>query len=796
MARLPTPNADEGKWGQILNDYLSQAHKPDGNLKANAVSTTTIQDGSISEDKLDQDIRDRLNAVAGQQGATGPTGAAGPSGPAGTVGATGPGVPTGGTTGQILAKASDTDYDTGWIAAPTGGNSDTDYIGTTVTRVEPNGSDDTATLQAALDTGNVLLVSNGTPYHVGLVTYEGTESRSITALGPVDIIQTNPSGVFRLRGGWEQLGTVNSIATVSGIDLVYPGESNPSTSRTTVSQLTMAASASVTRGDIVKVVSNDLNPWGRVALAARMGEYSSIGLTSSGTTVTLSNVLIESYASGIKLVRLTNTRFEISGPITFDTDPSIRETSVFGAVVELRAGRDSFIGGGVRFHNSLGRAIGNYGYGTRIDGVDFRNLANRPSKSQYGYGVQDGGWQLRMTNCRGERLRHLYSEGTGNTPTDSTNYEYYGGGWFAQISDCAAMACEGQAFDTHGTSYGVKFSNCSAVGAFVGASSGGQGFSLRGRYGVIENCHTDSCFRGISLGGLGGKAINCTVRRARYTALDFGTDIDDSSHQTTQGGYEVIGGYFETVAADRVFIMLPKPGYIISGRIVGATFKSISSLNGHVIMDVGGTAADANTPGQRLIFEGITVDLTEVGNISCSIVIAQSDNVTIRGKRITAIATGSSLNALTFIRPGTSGAGADVEISDIDYDGGASTILPGTIVNTMTMTRASWRMKHSGADAWYKSAYSDALDITASAGASLAALGTRMDREINIRLSGSAGAVATSNLPNTGIAVRNNGQRVNIFNGNNDVVTVNSVAIPVNGVVTFVYVGGVWRQIA
>lgn len=55
------------------------------------------------------------------RGATGPTGAAstvpGPTGPAGPAGA---GVPTGGTTGQVLAKASATDHDTAWVD-PTGG---------------------------------------------------------------------------------------------------------------------------------------------------------------------------------------------------------------------------------------------------------------------------------------------------------------------------------------------------------------------------------------------------------------------------------------------------------------------------------------------------------------------------------------------------------------------------------------------------------------------------------------------------------------------------------------------------
>ena len=32
-SRLPSPGGDDGSWGQILNDFLSQAHNPDGSLK-------------------------------------------------------------------------------------------------------------------------------------------------------------------------------------------------------------------------------------------------------------------------------------------------------------------------------------------------------------------------------------------------------------------------------------------------------------------------------------------------------------------------------------------------------------------------------------------------------------------------------------------------------------------------------------------------------------------------------------------------------------------------------------------
>jgi hypothetical protein len=38
MARQPVPGGDDGTWGGILNDYLDQAHNPDGTLKNSAIT--------------------------------------------------------------------------------------------------------------------------------------------------------------------------------------------------------------------------------------------------------------------------------------------------------------------------------------------------------------------------------------------------------------------------------------------------------------------------------------------------------------------------------------------------------------------------------------------------------------------------------------------------------------------------------------------------------------------------------------------------------------------------------------
>ena len=68
--------------------------------------------------------------VQGLQGPKGDTGETGAQGPQGETGETGPqgepgvGVPAGGSAGQVLAKASGTDYDTEWVNAGSGGTSD------------------------------------------------------------------------------------------------------------------------------------------------------------------------------------------------------------------------------------------------------------------------------------------------------------------------------------------------------------------------------------------------------------------------------------------------------------------------------------------------------------------------------------------------------------------------------------------------------------------------------------------------------------------------------------------------
>jgi len=52
MSRLPQPGKDNGQWGDILNDFLSQAHEANGSIKSGVVTTQSLADASITASKL------------------------------------------------------------------------------------------------------------------------------------------------------------------------------------------------------------------------------------------------------------------------------------------------------------------------------------------------------------------------------------------------------------------------------------------------------------------------------------------------------------------------------------------------------------------------------------------------------------------------------------------------------------------------------------------------------------------------------------------------------------------------
>ena len=113
----------------------------------------------------------------GPKGDTGATGATGPRGETGPAGAPGVGVPSGGTAGQVLSKASGTDYDTEWTT-PSGGD---------VTDVQVNG------VSVVTDGVANVPVANGT--NPGVVRTQTTYGTTIYGSDMIGIIMASDNDI-------------------------------------------------------------------------------------------------------------------------------------------------------------------------------------------------------------------------------------------------------------------------------------------------------------------------------------------------------------------------------------------------------------------------------------------------------------------------------------------------------------------------------------------------------------------------------------------------------------------------
>nr|DAF79698.1 MAG TPA: BclA protein [Caudoviricetes sp.] len=119
-----------GSTNQILakksntNGDVQWIDPPSGStVSVNVGTTTTGEAGTNANVTNSGDETSVVLNFTIPRGETGPAGPAGERGPAGEPGPAGPGVATGGTTGQVLAKKSNTNFDTEWIDVPGGSGS-------------------------------------------------------------------------------------------------------------------------------------------------------------------------------------------------------------------------------------------------------------------------------------------------------------------------------------------------------------------------------------------------------------------------------------------------------------------------------------------------------------------------------------------------------------------------------------------------------------------------------------------------------------------------------------------------
>ena len=170
-------------------------------------------------------VRGWVAPQSGAQGIQGIQGATGAAGAAGAAGATGPGVATGGTTNQILAKNSNTNFDTKWEDAPTGTGTVTHTAGSLTTGyliVGNSGADIAATSGLHTDESGVLTSDHG--FKSGDSGTGGFYATGMTSGNEAGIAVDDSTAAYVVKlpaaaatGAWKGTlsGSVLTLATIS-----------------------------------------------------------------------------------------------------------------------------------------------------------------------------------------------------------------------------------------------------------------------------------------------------------------------------------------------------------------------------------------------------------------------------------------------------------------------------------------------------------------------------------------------------------------------------------------------------
>lgn len=146
-----------------------------------------------------------VEVTAGLQGETGPQGATGPQGPAGADGADGEGVIAGGVEGQVLFKASGTDYDTTW-----------DYVESLYLQVENAEA-------TSLSAGTVVYAFGVSGSNITVKKADASTSSTMPAIGFVlEEITAGSTGEIITSGLFNK--TISGLSGISVGDTVYVSE--------------------------------------------------------------------------------------------------------------------------------------------------------------------------------------------------------------------------------------------------------------------------------------------------------------------------------------------------------------------------------------------------------------------------------------------------------------------------------------------------------------------------------------------------------------------------------------------
>lgn len=290
-------------------------------------------------------------------------------------------------------------------------------------------------------------------------------------------------------------GTLEPALTASGITVVTT--SGDETARPAV-QITLSAPVTWQRGDVVKLVADDVLPGSRTdgelpppANQNRVGQFLTVqSLNGPGTVVTLMGTLRDPFTINPRIARLLPITGHLVGG-DFQVHPDFVAANFNSGVIQmLNLQNPSIKGTKISRSGSQGIGMGNC-YGYTIDSVTINYARNTPGTA-LGYGINDGVSEFgKVANCHFIQTRHAWTTGANAIPPAEL-LSRYGRTYGTIISACTSQGSQHAAFDTHIDADNVTYTGCFATDTIFA-------YNLRGRNHNVFGCSARNVDFGVNM---------------------------------------------------------------------------------------------------------------------------------------------------------------------------------------------------------------------------------------------------------------------------------------------------------
>lgn len=403
-------------------------------------------------------------------------------------------IPTGGSLGQVLTKASATSFDMVWQDPSGEGGGG----GVPFERMRPEDFGYEGTGDASSAIQDAINEAQGDPTKVLWLT----NTYPVNALVATDALRVDGGGT--LTPFDEPSSPLLSITraaltnkTISAFLDTTIDLSNGDGITTTVTRLTVSNTTSLLVGQIVRITSTDAttgvaaNKRGRAAMI--------ISIDTGNNYVYLDRILDLTFTTSPKMwvyddamqTVIENINFTVAQVDAFDNDWDFDYLYLEGLVTPI-------------VRNLFARNITNSGLFLAgcvtpiVDKSTFLDGRNRADLSIPGYGIQDAGSHLtKITSSFFRNVRHGVT--TIGRTTDNNNPWTFGGTYGLLGQALTAQGCGSAAFDTHPDAALCGYSQCQAAGGWGAFDSAMAGFQLRGDQCFVSDCQAEGTEYGIIL---------------------------------------------------------------------------------------------------------------------------------------------------------------------------------------------------------------------------------------------------------------------------------------------------------